>query len=182
MWEQAPLEMQLAGNKIKELGDVWTETGQRCVQQSVDDNKSTISCDLIDSQIATNTQFDITLNFQRLLQNVENEAKKINEQMAKNKRTLPKPVIKKDVIEEVKKLPKAKKGDTKKRSAKDENAKMPPLGHPVFPTTMPTMSNLYFDATGWPSKEECMGWNLPLTDEDDLNIPVFLPPENKGYQ
>lgn len=184
MWEQAPLEMQLVGNKIKELDDIWSEKGQRCIHRSVDDSKSTITCDLIDNQIATNMQFDITLNFQRLLQNVENEAQKINEQMAKNKRTtLSKPVIKRDFTEKVKKLPKESvKPETKNLNIKEEDTKMPPLGHSIFPTTMSTSNNLYFDVTGWPTKDECLNWNLPVNEVDDLNIPVFLPPENKGYQ
>lgn len=175
--------MQLVGNKIKELDDIWSEKGQRCIHRSVDDSKSTITCDLIDNQLATNMQFDITLNFQRLLQNVESEAQKINEQMAKNKRSLPKPNIKQSVLEEVKKLPKEiNVKSLKKGAGKEEESRMPPLGHSIFPTTMSTSSNLYFDATGWPSKDECMGWNLPIGDIDDLNLPVFLPPENKGYQ
>lgn len=60
--------------------------------------------------------------------------------------------------------------------------KTPPVLYPVFPTTMSTSSNQYFDSTGWPMKEECLNWNLPVEQPDELNLPLFLPPENKGYQ
>ncbi|GJQ65171.1 hypothetical protein Trydic_g7312 [Trypoxylus dichotomus] len=182
MWEQAPLDMQLVGNRMKELDEIRSEKGQRCIHRSGDDSKSTITCDLTDNQVATNLQFDITSNFQRLLQNVESEAQKINEQMAKNKRSLPKPVIKRDIIKEVRKLPKEIRGETKKSPVKGEAWRMPPLGHSTFPSSMSTSSNMYFDSTGWPPRDECLNWNLPIGEIDDLNIPVFLPPENKGYQ
>ncbi|CAG9761969.1 unnamed protein product [Ceutorhynchus assimilis] len=61
---------------------------------------------------------------------------------------------------------------------KDEPTK---IGYPKFPTSMSTKDNQYFDVTGWPKKEECLEWKLPLDDRDDLDLPVFLPPENKGY-
>ncbi|XP_066252360.1 tetratricopeptide repeat protein 17 [Euwallacea similis] len=55
------------------------------------------------------------------------------------------------------------------------------VGFPKFPTSMPTKGNQYFDVTGWPRKEECMEWNLPIEEKEDLHLPLFLPPENKGY-
>ncbi|XP_050299085.1 tetratricopeptide repeat protein 17-like isoform X4 [Anthonomus grandis grandis] len=56
------------------------------------------------------------------------------------------------------------------------------LGLPRFPTSMPTKANKYFDATGWPKKDECVEWALVLEDKDDLELPVFIPPDNKGYK
>ncbi|XP_076274033.1 tetratricopeptide repeat protein 17 isoform X2 [Rhynchophorus ferrugineus] len=53
---------------------------------------------------------------------------------------------------------------------------------PKFPITMSTKDNQYFDVTGWPKKEDCLKWNLPLDENENFNLPVFLAPENKGYQ
>ncbi|XP_060531148.1 tetratricopeptide repeat protein 17 isoform X2 [Cylas formicarius] len=46
----------------------------------------------------------------------------------------------------------------------------------------PTLKDsFYFDAGGWPANEECLLWNIPVNERDNLNLPVVLPPENKGY-
>nr|XP_008192506.1 PREDICTED: tetratricopeptide repeat protein 17 isoform X1 [Tribolium castaneum] len=93
-----------------------------------------------------------TMNLQNLFQYVESETQKINERMAKTSR-----------------LNTMKEGN---------NA---PQNYPKFPTTMSTSGEKYFDVAGWPSEEECKKWDLPVSDKDDLKLPIFLPPENKGY-
>lgn len=64
---------------------------------------------------------------------------------------------------------------TKDEQTEDENLVQ------KYPTSMNVPDNLYFDSSKWPSREECTEWNLPLTEEEDLNLPIVLPPENKGY-
>ncbi|XP_017779959.1 PREDICTED: tetratricopeptide repeat protein 17 isoform X2 [Nicrophorus vespilloides] len=53
---------------------------------------------------------------------------------------------------------------------------------PKYPTTMGTSNNLYFDSVRWPSKDECAEWDLPLKEKENLDLPVFIPLENKGFQ
>ncbi|KAL1509209.1 hypothetical protein ABEB36_003981 [Hypothenemus hampei] len=55
------------------------------------------------------------------------------------------------------------------------------MAFPKFPTSMSTKENQYFDVTGWPKKDECVEWRLPVEEREELHIPVFLPPDNKGY-
>ncbi|XP_031341481.1 tetratricopeptide repeat protein 17-like isoform X2 [Photinus pyralis] len=168
MWEQAPFEAQLIGYSSEKLSAILANRGQRCIQRTSENSKPTITCDFTDHQAVTNLQVDVTLNLQRLLRNVESETQKINEQMARNKR---RPFLNPVKDESQKGAPNVQ-----------NNLGTPPLLHPTYPTTHFTSSDLYFDETGWPSRDECMNWNLPLGESDDLDIPVFLPPENKGFQ
>ncbi|XP_063907336.1 tetratricopeptide repeat protein 17 isoform X2 [Zophobas morio] len=114
---------------------------------------STISCDFVDSPIA---DFD-TMNLQNLFQYVESETQKINERMAKTNRL------------------------TGVDDKNKDNYESTPQTYPKFPTTMSTSGEKYFDVAGWPHEEECRKWNLPINEKEDLKLPIFLPPENKGY-
>nr|XP_022913333.1 tetratricopeptide repeat protein 17 [Onthophagus taurus] len=180
IWEQAPIEMQLVGYSMDKIHDMFIKKGQRCIYRTSEDQKSTISCDFMDNHVATSMQFDI-MNFRRLLRNVENEAKKINDQMAKNKANYPRGASRKEK-DKIQSKKEAVKHLGKVKSKKEKRSSMPPLGNPVFPTSTSTLNNLYFDVTGWPGKDECLNWDLDIDQEDNLNLPVFLPPENKGYQ
>ena len=115
---------------------------------------STISCDFVDSPIA---DFD-TMNLQNLFQYVESETQKINERMAKTNRL------------------------TGVDDKNKDNYESTPQTYPKFPTTMSTSGEKYFDVAGWPHEEECRKWNLPINEKEDLKLPIFLPPENKGYE
>lgn len=121
-------------------------------------------------------QVDITLNLQQILQNVESETQKITEQITTSKK------------EEL-----LKKSDSAKRkrgssptlkigTSNDDGLNMPPMLPQKFPVSVSTSGNKYFDVTGWPTKQECRKWNLPIKGRGELDLPVFLPPENKGYQ
>lgn len=68
------------------------------------------------------------------------------------------------------------------RNVHEDEINGPPILHEKFHTTLFTSGNLHFDATDWPSKEECVSWKMPGDEEDELDVPVFLPPENKGFQ
>ncbi|XP_018572773.1 tetratricopeptide repeat protein 17 isoform X3 [Anoplophora glabripennis] len=159
MWEHASFEYQYEGLHHDTVDSGPTERKiQRCVQKTSDNSKAIISCD------SYNHAPDVDhLNLQNLFQYVENEKQKINDQISR-------------AIEE-----KTNRQDETNEEKKN-HIKTPPVLYPKFPTTMPTSSNQYFDSTGWPMKEECLRWNLPVEQPDDLNLPLFLPPENKGYQ
>ncbi|KAF5282200.1 hypothetical protein FQR65_LT02897 [Abscondita terminalis] len=172
MWEQAPFEAQLIGYSSEKLSAILSNRGQRCIQRTSENSKPTITCDFTDHQAVTNLQVDVTLNLQRLLRNVESETQKINEQMARNKRRPAQ--VSKNQESRIEKID--------KNVAPNTDQDMPPVLHATYPTTLSTSTNVHFDATGWPSKEECNSWNLPVTQTDELDLPVFLPPENKGFQ
>lgn len=173
-WEQAPFEVDLASYSSDKLSAMMNKRGQRCVQRNGDDSKPVITCDFTDDHAATNLQVDITLSLQRLLRNVESETKKITEHMSSGKREINK-IVQKHMIEPL------EKKINLLSNVKSDGA-MPPLTHEKFPTSFSSSVNQYFDITGWPKKEECLKWNLPIMEDDELDIPVFLPPENKGYQ
>lgn len=96
-----------------------------------------------------------TMNLQNLFQYVETETQKINERMAKTNRL--------NVIE-------------------DKGRIEIPRTYPKFPNSMSTSGEKYFDVAGWPQEEQCKKWNLPINEKEDLKLPIFLPPENKGYE
>lgn len=159
LWEQSAFNIKLdhvGGFKTDKLDILSGKRVQRCVQKTAENSKQIISCNFYNQ----GPSFD-TLNLQNLFNYVENEKKKLNEQMSRSNRMI------------------NEKNDLKKKFV---IGKTPPVLYPKFPTTMSTSSNQYFDATGWPSKEECLKWNLPVEEKDDLDLPVFLPPENKGFQ
>lgn len=115
-------------------------------------DKPIISCDFYEKSPDVGT-----LNLQNLYQIVENEKHKLH--ASNNNFNL-----------------------NKQEGKKDSKEKGFDMVYAKFPTTMSTKGNQYFDVTGWPEKEECTQWNLPLEEKDNFNLPVFLPPENKGYQ
>lgn len=159
MWEHASFEYQFEGVHATEYlhNNMNGRIIQRCIQKTSDNSKPIISCDSYNQ----GPEMD-QLNLQNLFQYVENEKQKINNQISKSSEEK---FLNLEVNED-----------------KKTNIKTPPVLYPKFPTTMPTSGNLYFDVTGWPSKEECLRWNLAVEEEDDLNLPLYLPPENKGYQ
>lgn len=157
-----------------------TRRGQRCVQRNSDESKNTITCDFTDDHLATNLQVDITLSLQRLLRNVESETLKITQQMWRGKGEEQR-VVQQNVIEPLKeKIREVPSVEAKVRQEEGLNA--PPILHQKYPASLASSANQYFDVTGWPKKEECVDWDLPVTEPDELDLPVFLPPENKGYQ
>lgn len=151
--------------------------GQRCSQRVGDHSNPTITCDLTDK---SSLDLDNSISIQKLLDNVESETMKINEHINKNLKSLFSDGI------NLKKGQKMKKQKVKKEvkvKREDVERDEPPVLHAKYPTTLPTSSNTYFDATDWPSKEECTDWNLSLgVEEDELKLPVYLPVENKGFQ
>lgn len=179
-WEQAPFEVQLAGYTSEKLSAIMANRGQRCVQRNSDDSKPMITCDFTENHVATNLQVDITLSLQRLLRNVESETQKITEQMSKSKRDfspMPSRKNREAVKEKVRTL-----STVSADAVQEDGVNMPPVTHQKYPSVLSTSSDKYFDVRGWPTKDECENWNLPVREHDELDIPVFLPPENKGFQ
>nr|CAI5851357.1 unnamed protein product [Callosobruchus analis] len=126
---------------------------QRCIQKSGENSEAVISCEAYDPPEVDH------LNLQNIFQYVENEKQKIHSQINK-----------------------ASEENLENDDKKQQSSKAPPVLYPKFPTSMSTTGNQYFDVTGWPTKEECHEWHLPVDEEENLKLPLFLPPENKGYQ
>ena len=162
LWEQAPADLFTK--------NVLPKKSQRCVHRVSYDSKSTITCDISDDDILTPTMdFDVMQNYQKLLRNIKAEAQKINKQLMKNKGL--------NSLE--RKYNKKKK---RKNVPKDVNFKhdVNDLPSPDHPTKFHTAEDLYFEANDWPGREECV--KLSLNEREDLNLPVYLSPENKGYE
>lgn len=158
LWEQAPLEAKF------KLGNILSNHGQRCVQRTTDNSISTIMCDFINQPLPSNAHVDII----SLLKNFESASKTINEHISLIKKKGTKIFNKNKIMLEVPDI-----------KTKDD---IPIDSMQKYPMTMSLKSNLHFDLTGWPSKDKCMEWNLPVKEKDDLLLPVFMPPENKGYK
>lgn len=179
MWEQAPLEAKLVAYSPETFSAMLANRGQSCMQRTGDDNKpGTLSCDLnTDSQImAHNLQIDITLSLQMLLRNVESQAQKISEQMSRGNW-----------------------GDRKKKwqdGSKEQSLlgkvianvggelngnNNPPTKEPKYPAHLDVpMSSEDFDDANWPTRQQCGQWKLDF--DNNKVYPVYLPPENKGFE
>ncbi|CAH1997575.1 unnamed protein product [Acanthoscelides obtectus] len=154
MWEHASFEYQFEGlqNNLKFPGGMM----QRCIQKPGENSEPVISCEAYDPPEVDH------LNLQNIFQYVENEKQKIHSQ--------------------INKASEEKFSSLENDEKKQQSSEAPPVLYPKFPTSMSTSGNQYFDVTGWPTKEDCHAWNLPVDEEEDLKLPLFLPPENKGYQ
>lgn len=121
------------------------------------------------------------MGLQRLLRNVESETQKISEHMSRGRRGDITRSTTRNVIQPLKE--KISVVSTVSGNVmREDGVNMPPMVHQKYPSTMPISTDKYFDIRGWPSKEECVSWNMPIREQDELDVPVFLPPENKGYQ
>lgn len=176
LWEQVPFETKMFAYSPETLGKMLTERGQSCMQRN-DGEKGTLSCDLnSDSRItAHNLQIDLTLSLHMLLRNVESQAQKISEQMSKGRWQ-----------ERKKKWQETKKngpslGKILNLGIDINDNRNPPTKETKYPAHMdvPMMSD-EFDESGWPTRQQCGQWKLDL--ETNNIYPVYLPPENKGYE
>lgn len=188
LWERVPFQAIMDHNQDKTTSFLF-DGGQRCSQRGGDDSNPIITCDLTDK---SSLNLDSKMGIQRLLDNVERETLKINEHINKNLKNLfsigdhlnkghkaRKQKIKKEVKVKSVDVRREEMNDNTEAVGKDELPVLPAK----YPTTFPTSSNTYFDATDWPSQEECTDWNLSLgVEEDELRLPVYLPVENKGFQ
>ncbi|PNF37345.1 hypothetical protein B7P43_G00484 [Cryptotermes secundus] len=172
VWEQAPLDVRLLGQDHSSL---LSNRGQSCMQR-VQDGRPVLSCDVnSDSQLlAHSLQIDITLSLQMLLKNVESQAKKISEQMSRRGPLSPE-LMTRD--QNGAQILQAEGQEVLSGSSIKYHS---PTVAPVFPaeaiekTEDPTQA---YEQEDWPRQEECMA----LTSSDYFP-PVFLPPENKGFE
>lgn len=161
LWEQSAFDIKFDNVGAFKAGESMAgKKVQRCVQKMSEDSKPIITCNFYNQAPTIDT-----LKFQTLFDDVEKEKKKLSEPMSHSKMASSEKS--------------SEKSDAKKKAFV---GRTPPVLYPKFPTTMSTTNNLYFDATGWPTKEECLKWNLPVDEKDELDLPVYLPPENKGFQ
>lgn len=184
MWEQAPLEAKLVAYNPDTFSAMLANRGQSCMQRTGDDGKpSVLSCDFnSDSQMmAHNLQIDITLSLQMLLRNVESQAQKISEQMSKGKRYVSK-IISQKTKKEVPPKPKYVSSFNSLSVDSDELV-VPATQEPIYPADMViSKTSVNFDNPGWPTKQQCVQWKLYANTEKDDVLPVFLLPENKGFE
>lgn len=201
MWEQAPLEAKLVSYNPETFNAILMNRGQSCMQRSGEDGKpSVLSCDLnSDSQLmAHNLQIDLTLSLQMLLRNVEAQAQKISEQMVRGRRYVnSKMVLPRSTKKEPMVRPQFVKNDDVKPDAGTETSaeigteaapsevdpRMLPTKEPKYsPDMVISKTSASFDSPGWPSKQQCLQWKLYKDNGKNNVMPVFMPPENKGFE
>lgn len=103
-----------------------------------------------------------------LLRNVESQAQKISEQMSRGKWD-----EKKRKWQESKKI--------LAKIVESEDTTEPPTLDAKYPASMDVpMSSEDFDDSSWPTRQQCGQWKLDLNS--NKVFPVFLPPENKGFE
>ncbi|XP_067009164.1 tetratricopeptide repeat protein 17 [Anabrus simplex] len=163
MWQQAPLEMRLLGQDQQSLAAVLRATGQSCVQR-LQGGRPTLSCDLnSDSQVlAHSLQVDFALSLQMLLKNVESQAKKISEQMARR-------------LGHDQPLPNTSRAHPDVQKHRQRQHTLPSQPPSSFVPGNPTESE------GWPSKEECTAFADKFPRPKDFPS-VFLAPEARGLE
>ncbi|KAK0083957.1 hypothetical protein PV326_006462 [Microctonus aethiopoides] len=154
--------------RAQRLGPFLATHGQTCMQRDGDD--ATLSCQIAsDNQIfAHNLLIDIGASLEQL-KNVESQVEKINDRMTNSKVLLT-------------------KTDRSMDSQKNIN-EYNPESFSVFmdPTTKPKYYNFEirknnkdFENKNWPDSADCDKQTLLLSDSKQY-VPVYLPPENKGY-
>lgn len=163
LWEQVSFEKQLVSLKTQGArGTLQLRSlNKKCVQEVMKNPDKFISCDLIHSdQKKEFEQFDM----ESLFGLIESETKQINRYLARGKDEILKTKmasaymeIDKKLEEEVREVPKVKKVEHH-------------------------LETFYFDDPKWPDKKECQKWDLPLTEIENLNLPVYLPLSDKGYK
>lgn len=197
-WEHVSFESQLSGYNSDKSGSVLPNQGQRCVQKMSKDQKPTITCDFASSQTSKLTKYlhnnDIIEPFLQVVQSSYTDLKQkmslIKSQRVQKKTTKKQGRLKiennvnKNVVFDDKLREIGLEFEEFHKNVLDDLdvSKMVPLLPEKYPTAYPIPDNLYFDQKGWPNKDECVQWNLPISGKDYLKVPVYLPPENKGYQ
>ncbi|XP_069702487.1 tetratricopeptide repeat protein 17 isoform X1 [Periplaneta americana] len=182
IWEQAPLDVRLLGQDHNSLTAMLSNRGQSCMQR-IQDGRPVLSCDVnSESQLlAHSLQIDITLSLQMLLKNVESQAKKISEQMSRRGHLSPEQLA---PVESTSSLQQDEDNMQDSEEMLGDNIKYhSPTVAPIYPYIPEETVGKTGDAVpkyeeeDWPSQEECTA----LTSPDNFP-PVFLPPENKGFE
>lgn len=168
IWEQAPLDVRLMGQDHSSL---LTNRGQSCMQ-GIQDGRLVLSCDVNSKSqlLAHSLQVDIALSFQLLLKNVESQAKIISEQMSRRRFLSPEWI------------PPDKSGVHLHQVEGEEVVSSSSVTYhrPTVAPEYPAETVLKTEVTtpeDWPHQEDCTAFTSP-----EYFPPVFLPPENKGFE
>ncbi|XP_014214648.1 tetratricopeptide repeat protein 17 [Copidosoma floridanum] len=145
------------------LDTLLSHYGQACAQRGVDD--PVLSCDVTTEKkaIAQQLQLDYGISLQ-ILKTVEVQAKEIRNKMIKAK-------FANDDLEQFHQLPDYSKFST---------VFMNPTDRPKYHQLQIKQSNEAFEKAEWPSESYCKSL-IPFDVNVKQYVPVYLPPENKGY-
>ncbi|XP_014238216.1 tetratricopeptide repeat protein 17 [Trichogramma pretiosum] len=161
LWEdlkQMPFLTTPEGILDDEFDSLLSTRGQSCMQRGED--QSILSCDVVSERqvFAQKLQMDL-----QVLKNFENRAKEIRERMTKSKTS-------EDIYEHLIQLP---------DYSKVSSVFMDPTDRPKYHNLEIKRSVHEFEQTNWPKNSLCENM-MPFTDVKQY-IPVYLPPENKGF-
>ncbi|XP_024944685.1 tetratricopeptide repeat protein 17 isoform X3 [Cephus cinctus] len=150
------------------LNSILANRGQSCMQRG--DGDSVLSCDVATGSqtLAHNLQMDITVSL-RLLKDVESQAQKINEHM-----------IKSNSLHANKHLVSHSSAYTLERGPESFTMFMGPTGRPKYYDHEITVGTEEYEKENWPEISDCKRRSLLLSSSKQY-VPVYLPPENKGF-
>ncbi|KAL3267073.1 hypothetical protein HHI36_011213 [Cryptolaemus montrouzieri] len=162
LWEQASFEKQLVGLKTHGFNVLLKSLNKKCVQEMAENPNKFVSCDLTQSsEVEEFDQFDM----QSLFSFIESETQQINRYLAKGKQ--PEEILRNKI-----EFPVLQGAKSEEEIQLSEEAK----------TVSEESQLIYFDDPNWPDKKECHKWNLPLNENENLDLPVYLPLNDKGYR
>ncbi|KAJ8678526.1 hypothetical protein QAD02_014313 [Eretmocerus hayati] len=171
LWEdikQIPFLTHQGGSFEDHLSSISMNLGQSCMQKSGD--KSILSCDIISEKqiLAQKLQIDFGVSLQ-VLKNVENQAKEIREKMMNSKiNSALQPSKSENHV-----------GQTRDYS-RFSSVFMEPTDRPKYHNFKIQKSTELFEDPDWPIYSYCETL-IPFALDVRQYIPVYLPPENKGY-
>ncbi|XP_058790229.1 tetratricopeptide repeat protein 17 isoform X2 [Phymastichus coffea] len=166
LWDdikQMPFLTSQNGIHDESLNSLLNSRGQSCMQRGEDE--SVLSCDITSERqmLAQKLQIDFGVSLQ-VLKNVENQAKEIRERMTKTKITT-------ENLDHLSQTP---------DYSKFSSVFMEPTGRPKYHNLEIKPSNENFEKPDWPTESFCESL-IPFVLDVKQYVPVYLPPENKGY-
>ncbi|XP_033211674.1 tetratricopeptide repeat protein 17 isoform X2 [Belonocnema kinseyi] len=166
LWEEAHTSIIKMHQDLQD--DVFPKRGQSCMKRGGDE--SVLTCDMVTDRqaLVNNLQIDISVSLQ-LLSNVENQVKKINEQMIKSK-------IVHGSKDQMSKTMEYIDG----KGSEFFSVFMEPTDRPKYYNLKIKKSSEEFEAARWPEKAQCENYK-PFLEDTKKYVPAYLPPENKGY-
>lgn len=154
LWEHASFEKQL-GSLSDQGAQFLLKSNKMCIKKLAQNPNKFISCD--PTKQTDSTDFE-ELDIQELLNFIEDEKKSQSHKYA----------LKAESINNIKN---SATDDDNIVNFKKENVNRLKADGKKF----------YFDDLNWPPTEDCMKWDFPANELKDFSLPVFLPPEHKGY-
>ncbi|XP_021915404.1 tetratricopeptide repeat protein 17 isoform X2 [Zootermopsis nevadensis] len=182
MWEQAPLDVRLLGEDNSFISAVLGSKGHSCMRR-IQDGRPVLSCDVSSESklLAHSLHIDISLSLQMLLRNVELQAKKISDQVSRRGLLSRAPVAPDGGGAQMRQVKETVEGEEAASSGSSDSARYhTPTVAPVYPNSPPDSipkKAATYEQEDWPQQEECTAVTSPV-----YFPPVFLPPENKGFE